>query len=194
MSVVNSTRSENYSSLDIHKFVDMELAKNGFKILTISKELMDKRVDDFMKFVNGIRAEYKDIYGWNSETEEYFLNGLVDKWKYSFSILNSSDEICFVNFSSVYGDIIHNHCTYGRKDTRNFNFAKLHIIKLCQTGLDNGFKYQEGYWPKNNNRSIILFLKMGWQIESIRNNEQLFMKADLEKVRNQTYELVISDK
>jgi hypothetical protein len=33
---------------------------------------------------------------------------------------------------------------------------------------------------------------MGWEIESIRNNEQLFMTADLEKVRNKTYELVIS--
>jgi hypothetical protein len=94
----------------------------------------------------------------------------------------------------VYGNIIHNHCTYARKDTRNFNLAKLHIIKLCQTGLDNGFTHQEGLWPKTNNKSIILFLKMGWQIESIRNNKELFMIADLEKVRNQTYELIITGK
>jgi hypothetical protein len=35
---------------------------------------------------------------------------------------------------------------------------------------------------------------MGWKIESIRNNEDLFMIADLEKVRNQTYELILSGK
>jgi hypothetical protein len=181
-----------YSSINFHKFTDEELAKNGFRIKTISEDLMKKRTDDFMNFVNGIRVEYNNLYNWSAEPREYFLNGLVDKWKYSFTILNRKDEICFVNFSSVYGDIIHNHCTYARKDTRSFNFAKLHIIKLCQTGLDNGFGFQEGYWPKNNNGSIILFLKMGWQIESIRNNEQLFMIADLQKVRNKTYELVIS--
>jgi hypothetical protein len=183
-----------YSTLNFHRFVDDELAKNSFKIAVITEDLMKNRVDDFMNFVNGVRTEYKKLYGWEAESKEYFLNGLVDKWKYSFTILNAKNEICFVNFSSVYGDIIHNHCTYAGKDSRNFNFAKLHIIRLCQTGLDNGFKFQEGYWPKNNNRSIILFLKMGWQIESIRNNEQLFMIAELEKVRNQTYELVISGK
>ncbi len=67
------------------------------------------------------------------------------------------------------------------KETRNFNFAKYHIIKLCQTGLDNGITHQEGFWPKNNNGSIILFLKMGWEIQSIRNNKELFMTADLLK-------------
>jgi hypothetical protein len=35
---------------------------------------------------------------------------------------------------------------------------------------------------------------MGWQIESIRNNKELFMIADLEKVRNRTYELVLEGK
>jgi len=180
-----------YSLIDFHKFVDEKLTENNFQIKLITKELMEARIQDFMNFINNIRLEYRDLYGWNTESKEYFLNGLVDKWKYSFTILNNNNEICFVNFSSVYGDIIHNHCTYARKDTRNFNFAKLHIIKLCQTGLDNNFTYQEGFWPKTNNRSIILFLKMGWQIENIRNNKELFMIADLEKVRNQTYELLI---
>lgn len=182
------------SNIDFHLFADTKLAENGYKIVRISKELMDNRIDDFMKFVNDIRKEYETVYGWKQETREYFLNPLNDKWKYSFTIMNKNDELCFVNFSSVYGAVIHNHCTYARKDTRNFNFAKLHIIKLCQTGIDNGFTHQEGYWPKNNNRSIILFLKMGWEIAGIRNNEDLFMTADLEKVRNRTYSLVLAGK
>lgn len=181
-------------NINFHRFVDEQLAEKGFRIVLITKELMDERIDDFMAFVNGIRTEYSKIYGWQTESREYFLNGLNDKWKYSFAVINEKNELCFVNFSSVYGDIIHNHCTYARKDTRNFNFAKLHIIKLCQTGLDNGFTHQEGYWPKHNNGSIILFMKMGWKIESIRNNTDLFMIADLEKVRNQTYELVLAGK
>lgn len=183
-----------YKNQDFHKFVDEKLAEKGFRIVLITKELMDERIEDFMKFVNGIREEHNAVYGWKPETREYFLNGLDNKWKYSFTVMNEKDELCFVNFSSVYGDIIHNHCTYARKDTRSFNFAKLHIIKLCQTGLDNGFTHQEGFWPKHNNGSIILFLRMGWKIDSIRNNEDLFMIADLEKVRNQTYELVLAGK
>jgi hypothetical protein len=183
-----------YSDVNFHKFVDDKLAENGFKIAVITQEMMQKRIDDFMNFVNGIRNEHQDVYGWTPEPMEYFLNGLNDKWKYSFTVINMKDELCFVNFSSVYGDIIHNHCTYAAKHTRGFNFAKLHIIKLCQTGLDNNFTHQEGFWPKNNNGSIILFLKMGWQIESIRNNKELFMIADLEKVRNRTYELVLGGK
>ncbi len=182
------------NSIDFHEFVSRKLAANGYYIVLITKELMDKRVDDFIRFVNDIRKEHNSVYGWKEEKREYFLNPLVDKWKFSFTIMNDKDEFCFVNFSSVYDKIIHNHCTYARKDTRNFNFAKLHIIKLCQTGLDEGFTHQEGYWPKSNNGSIILFMRMGWQIESIRNNEELFMIADLEKVRNQTYGLVAEGK
>ena len=184
--------AEYYSKIDFHRFVSDKLMENGFRVLLITQPLMQKRLTDFMNFVNGIRTEYNSLYGWVSESKEYFLNGLNDKWKYSFAIVNERDELCFVNFSSVYGTIIHNHCTYAGKNTRGFNFAKLHIIKLCQTGLDNGFTAQEGFWPKNNNGSIILFLKMGWEIQTIRNNKELFMTADLEKVRNKTYDLVSS--
>ncbi len=184
----------NPQNVDFHSFVDKRLAENGFRISLITEDLMNYRIDDFMSFVNSIRIEYHDLYGWNEEKKEYFLNPLHDKWKYSFAILNAEDEICFVNFSSVYGKIIHNHCTYARRDTRNFNFAKLHIIKLCQTGLDNGFTHQEGYWPKKNNGSIILFMKMGWEIEDLRNKQELFMIAELQKVRNKTYELVLNGK
>lgn len=183
-----------YNEIDFHKFVDDELKKKGFKIVNADEKFVTSRLSDLMNFVNGVISEYKSAYSWSLLDDQFFLNPLKDKWKYSFVILNSKDEICFLNNSSVYGDIVHNHCTYARKDTRGMNFAKLHIIKLCQTGLDNGFTHQEGYWPKHNNGSIILFLKMGWQIESIRQDIELFMKADLIKVRNQTYELVISGK
>jgi hypothetical protein len=184
----------NYSPLDYHGFIDEKLAAIGFKIILITEETMTERIDDFMAFVNGIRAEYSSLYGWKEESREYFLNPLNNKFRYSFAILNLKNEICFVNFSSVYDKIIHNHCTYARKDTRGFNFAKLHLIKLCQTGLDNGFTHQEGFWPKSNNGSIILFLKMGWKIENLRNNKELFMIADLEYVSNRAYELVLSGK
>ena len=180
----------NYSEIDFHRFVSEQLDRSGFRILLITEEMMIKRLDDFMSFVNSIRTEHSRNYGWNAESREYFLNGLNDKWKYSFTIIDENDKLCFVNFSSVYGDIIHNHCTYASKKTRNMNLAKLHNIKLCQSGLDNGFKQQEGFWPKNNNGSIILFLKMDWEIQSIRNNRDLLMKADLEKVRNKTYSII----
>lgn len=180
--------------IDYHTFVDNKLAENGLKIVRITEDLMVNRLDDFFNFVNGIRKEYESVYGWKQESREYFLNPLDNKWKYSFVVMNNKEDLCFVNFSSVYGKIIHNHCTYARKENRNLNIAKLHNIKLCQTGIDNGFTRQEGYWPKNNNGSIILFLKMGWKIENIRNNDDLFMTADLEKVRNQTYYLVLNGK
>lgn len=182
------------NSVNFHEFVSAKLAENGYKIVLITKELMESRLDDFMNFVNDIRKEHEVIYGWKSESKEYFLNPLADKWKFSYTIMNEQDELCFVNFSSVYDKIIHNHCTYARKDSRNYNFAKLHNIKLCQTGLDEGFTHQEGFWPKKNNGSIILFMRMGWEIDSIRNNKELFMIADLEKVRNRTYDLVIAGK
>jgi hypothetical protein len=183
-----------YTNIDFHKFVDQKLAEKGFRIVHADGEFVNSRVGDLVNFVNEIVTEYGEAYHWKPVGEEFFLNPMVDKWKYSFVILNEKQEICFLNFSSVYGNIIHNHCTFARKETRGLNFAKLHIIKLCQTGIDNGFTHQEGYWPKHNNGSIILFLKMGWQIEKVRDNIELFMTADLVKVRNQTYELVLAGK
>lgn len=178
--------------INFHKFVDDRLLEHGFRILPITEPLMKTRLGDFYEFVNSIRRECSELYGWKEESESYFLNPMVDKWKFSFCIIDEKDRLCFVNFSSVYGNIIHNHCTYARSDTRNLNLAKLHMIKLCQTGIDHGFSEQEGFWPKNNNRSIILFLKMGWQIDSIRDNRDLKMKADLIYVRNRTYSLLNS--
>ncbi len=104
-----------FSKINFHEFVNEGLAVNGFRISNITFELMQNRLNDFMNFVNSIRLEYKSLYGWDIESREYFLNGMVDKWKYSFVIFNKNDEICFLNFSSVYGNIIHNHCTYAPK-------------------------------------------------------------------------------
>jgi hypothetical protein len=180
-----------FANIDFHHFVNNSLSSNNYKITGITKELMHERLEDFMNFVNNIRKEYNNVYGWDPEPEEYFLNPMIDKWKYSFAILDSNNNICFTNFSSVYGDVIHNHCTYAGGNSRGLGFAKLHMIKLCQTGMDNGFRFQEGYWPKTNNRSIILFLQMGWQIDKIDDSKRCVkMKADLEKVRNKTYSLL----
>ncbi|MCX7878234.1 MAG: hypothetical protein N2510_06270 [Ignavibacteria bacterium] len=181
---------QDLSEINFHEFVRDKLSDHQLKIIPITESLIKKRFQDFYNFVNSIRLEYSDLYGWKEEDENYFLNPMVDKWKFSYCITDRNDEICFVNFSSVYGDVIHNHCTYVRSDMRNHNLAKFHMIKLCQTGIDHGFMEQEGYWPKNNNRSIILFLKMGWEIDSIRNEKDLKMKADLLLVRNRTYNLL----
>jgi hypothetical protein len=186
---------EDYNNIDFHRFVDLKLAEKGFRIVHADAEFVNSHVGELVDFVNEIVTEYGEAYQWKPVDEGFFLNPMVDKWKYSFVILNEKQEICFLNFSSVYGEIIHNHCTFARKGTRGLNFAKLHIIKLCQTGIDNGFTHQEGSWPKHNNGSIILFLKMGWQIEKVRDNKiELSMTADLVKVRNQTYELVLAGK
>lgn len=181
-----------FSKIDFHNFVKEKLSEKGFKISVINEEMMKKRVDDFMDFVNNIRNEYKHIYNWNKEKKEYFLDGLKDKWKYSFAILNEKDELCFINFTSVYYNKLHNHCSYTRKDMRSLKLAKLHSIKVCQTGLENGFTKYEGFWPIKNNGSVILYLKMGWEIESMRNNSELYMTANLEYVRNKTYELILT--
>lgn len=186
--------ASDYSKIDFHKLADDKLAENGYSIKPITQELMETRITDFMNFVNGIRSEYSGNYGWKTEPKEYFLNGLVDKWKFSFTILNENDELCSVNFASVYGESLHLHCLYTRRETRSFSLGRIHMLKMYQAGMDNRLAHLDAYWPKNNNRSIILFLKMGWQIESIRNNKELFMIADMETVRNNTYELVISGK
>lgn len=181
--------------MDFHAFVDQELARYGFSIKRISEEYMQRRLHDIMRFVNSVRVEYSDVYGWNPESESYFLNGLDRKWDFSYSIEKNGDqEICFVNFASVYGDIIHNHCTYAKQKYRKMNFAKLHMLKLCQSGIDDGFSYQEGYWPKHNNGSLVLFLKMGWKIEEIRKQgSQVFMLANLIEVRDRTYQLLLKE-
>lgn len=155
---------------------------------------MRLRLEEIMTFVNEIRAEYSQAYGWSEETKEYFLNPMDRKWLFSFLIeKGQSGEICFISFASVYGDKIHVHFTYTKKEFRNLGLAKLHSIKLCQTGLDRGFTCLEGYIPKHNNNSIRLYMKMGWKVESMRNGQELFIGADLKKARDQTYRIYLEE-
>ncbi len=185
----------NFSNIDFDKFVEDELTVHGFKIITITEDLMAKRLEDFMTFVNGIRNEYKDQYGWNEETKEYFLAGMVKKWDYSICIVDKNDKLLLVNFSSVYpGNILHNHCTYVSKIARNKDLAKLYMIKIAQKALNNGIKVYDGYWPINNNGSIILFLKMGWEIKSLRKGKELYLAADLINARDKAYTLYLKEK
>jgi|SRR3990170_5202431 len=183
-----------YSKIDFHSFVDNRLNEIGYRLLHITKDVLNERIDDIMKFVNSTRIEFNEKYGWEEETREYFFNDMVDKWKYSYGIVNEKDEICLLNFSSVYGDIIHYHFIYTRPDLRGISLAKLHFIKLNQVCLENGYMEMELYCPKNNNRGIILYMRLGWEIQSIRNNKELLMRCDLEKVRNKAYELIIAGK
>jgi hypothetical protein len=183
-----------YNKINFHKFVDEKLSTTGHRIVLITEELMNKRIDDFMTFVNGVLIEYSDAYGWKTENKEYFLNGLVDKWKYSYAIMNEKDEICFMDCTSVYKDILHQHFIFAGSGSRDKNFGKLILIKICQTGLDNGLTRIETWVPKKNNGSIMFHMKMGWHIETIREEKQVLMIVDLAKSRNQTYELVLSGK
>jgi hypothetical protein len=178
--------------INYHKFVEYELAKKGFRMVPVDEKFIKTRLEEAMKFVNEILMEYSADYGWKPLEEQYFLSPMVDKWKYSFAVLNEKNEICFLSFSSVYGSTLHLHCCYARKDTRGFNFSKHCMIKLCQNGIDNGFASIDAYWPKHNNGSIILFLKMGWKIENIVNDKKLFMKAELADVQKNAYELILS--
>ncbi len=180
--------------INYHKFVEDQLAKNGFRMIPADEQFIKSRLGETMKFVNDILIEYSADYGWKPLDEQYFLSPMVDKWKYSFVVLNVKDEICFLSFSSVYGSNLHLHCCYAGKDMRGFNFSKHCMIKLCQNGIDNRFTDMDAYWPKHNNGSIILFMKMGWKIESIRDNKEVFMKAELTTVRRKAYDLILSGK
>ncbi len=119
------------------------------------------------------------------------MNPLKDKFKYSFCILDSNNEIRFVDFASISDNKINNHFVFASKNTRGMNLAKYHIIKLSQTGLDNGYTEQIGYFSKKNNRSIILFLRMGYEISHIREDGLIIAYAKSERVIRQTYEMLM---
>lgn len=178
-----------FNQINFHDFVDKELSLRGFAIKLISEDYMNHRLPEIMNFVNIIREEHGAVYGWQAESKAYFTNGLNRKWDFSFAIERiNTRELCFISFSSVYGDNIHIHCSYANAKYRNMGLAKLHMIKLCQTAIDAGFTHLEGYWPKHNNGSIILHLRMGWQIEDLRKEgNHLFIIGVSLKVRNQVY-------
>jgi len=173
-----------------HDFVDQELVKKGFTIKLINEDYIATRILDCISFVNGILEEYQNTYNlWTPKPREWFLNPMIRKWEFSLVIEDLKNQIALFNFTSVYGELLHNHCTYVNRNLRGLGLAKLHMLKICQLGLDNGFKKYEGYWDKHNNGSLILHLKMGFMIESFRKNEQLLLVGDLLDIRNKVFNI-----
>lgn len=171
--------------------VNDQLGERHCGIIQLTRELVKDRLDDIMRFVNSIRNEYAARYGWSPENSEYFLKDLKDKWVFSYAIIDEFGAFCLINFSSIYDNLIHNHCTYTTKNKRNIGLAKIHMLNLSQAGLEHGYQKIEGYFPKDNNVSIALHLKMGWEIDSLRNDREIRMTADLETVRDTTYKLLV---
>lgn len=173
-----------------YNFAEQELRKKGFIIKPLDEDYMNKRLDECMDFVNNILNEYKESYNfWDLKTKEYFLNPLDRKFDYSFVIEDKFNNIAFIQFASVYGEKIHRHLTFTKKEYRNQGLIKLHQIKLCQWGIDNGFKEQEAFCDLNNNGSLIVFLKMGFKITGIRKEIQAAISGDLKNIRDTTFRL-----
>lgn len=173
----------------LNEFILSELEKNHFRLIQISEKLMETRLEEIMRFVNLIRAEHGEKYGWTVESKEYFLNPMDRKFSYSYLIENNNNEIISLSLFSVYGEMIHNHCTYVGEKYRNRGLAKLLLINLCYHSILNGFQTYSGFFPKENNRSLILFLRLGLKIDYIRNNSEIFGTCNLEEMALNAYNL-----
>jgi hypothetical protein len=169
--------------INYDEFIDSELKKNNLKIVSITEDLVAKRLAEIKSFVNGVKKEFSNKYCWTDESDEYFLKPMDRKFLYSFMIINEQDEIVNLTFNSIYRDRMHIHCMYTRSDFRKMGLTKLAVIKVCQKGIDCGFETIGGFWPKKNSGSIILFLKLGWMIEHIRNEIEIFMMGKLNEIR-----------
>jgi RimJ/RimL family protein N-acetyltransferase len=181
-------------NIDYHNFIESELSRKYFRIILVTKKLLNERLNEIMEFVNSIRKEYSSSYGWAEETVDYFINPMNRKFEFSFLVEEKKNgEIAFAGFASVYGDSVHHHFSYAGKKYRNLGLAKLHMIKLCQTCLDYNFVKLEGYAPKKNSNSIRLLLKLGYEIEGVRNLNEVFFTADPKKVRDSAYNLYIEN-
>lgn len=180
---------------NIHLFVDSELKNKGFRIVKLTEDILHSRLSDIMNFVNSILVEHKSLYPlWDEKPIEWFANPMDRKFQYSYLILTDLEQIALLNFTSIYGANFHNHCTFVDKSYRGKNLAKLHMIKICQRGIDDGFDHYEGYWDKQNNGSIILHLQMGFNIQHMRKEEQLMLSGDVQKVKKKTLQLYQSTK
>ena len=179
--------------INVHSFVDGRLSSSGFRITCLSERAMIDRLDEIMHFVNSIRVEYGERYGWKPEPREYFLNGLDRKWEFSYLIEEAATrKIAFIGLCSVYDNVLHLHCAYAAVDQRGMGLGRYYNLKTCQTGIEKGFSDIEGYWPKHNNGSLILFLKMGYQIEDLRKSgTQLLLSANLAKSRDKTLAIIL---
>ncbi|MBL8015819.1 MAG: hypothetical protein JNK43_00990 [Ignavibacteria bacterium] len=185
----------NKENIDYHKFVDDGLAEMGLRIELISLEVMQRDLRKFSEFINNAFGEYYEIYRWRKHADdEYLLNPLTDKFKYSFCIRNAADELKLVDFASVTDGKINHHIVFTSKDMRGKNLAKYHSIKLCQTALENGYTEQIGYFSRKNNRSIILHLRMGYEISHIREDGLIIGYAENAVILENTYRMLTEGK
>jgi hypothetical protein len=176
---------------DYHKFVDTELAKLGLRIELITAEIMKRDIRQFSEFINNAFSEYYEIYRWRKHADDdYLLNPLTDKFKFSFCIRDKQEALKLVDFASVTDGKINHHLVFTSKDMRGKNLAKYHAIKLCQTALDNGYREQIGYFSKKNNGSIILHLRMGYEISHIREDGLIIGYADNAVILENTYRML----
>lgn len=183
------------SEPDYHAYVDKELDKLGLKIELITEELMKKDLRKFSKFINDSFEEYYEIYRWRKHADDdYLLNPLTDKFKFSFCIKNAEDKLVLADFASVTEGKINHHIIFTAKEYRGKNLAKYHSIKLCKTALENNYKELIGYFSKKNNRSIILHLKLGYEISHIREDGLIISYADIETVLKSAYKMLTESK
>ena len=180
------------NSLD--EFVATELKKKNFRLVQITEQLMVSRLSEIMTFVNTIRDEYRNKYDWTVESKEYFLNPMDRKFSYSFLIENNNKEILILSLFSVYNRMIHNHCTYADEKYRNLGLAKLLLINLCTKASSDGFETYSGFFPKVNNGSLILFLRLGLKIDYMRNNTEIYGTCNLEEMANNAYRLYCKER
>jgi hypothetical protein len=179
-------------NINYHRYVDEELGKLGLRIELITKNMMKKNIRKFSKFINDAFAEYYEVYKWRKNADdEYLLNPLKDKFKFSYCILDSDDVLRLVDFASVLDGRINHHFVFTAKNSRGMNLAKYHSIKLCQTAIENGYTEQIGYFSKKNTGSIILHLKMGYEISHIREDGLIIGYANNAKIIANTYKLLL---
>ena len=138
---------------------------------------MEFRIDEIMSLVNGVRTEFANDYKWGPEPKEYYLKEIHNKWEFSYMITHSGT-VVFVNISSLQNGNFHFHGTYTRREYRGRNLATYHMAFISDLANKAGLNEMEGYWPKHNNGSLILHLRLGWKIHDLRKNgEQLFLKC-----------------
>jgi hypothetical protein len=179
----------------INNEISSFLLLKGFRIIPISKDIMKERLSEIKFFMNTIISEYSEIYGWKEENDEYFLNPLDRKFDFSFMIEHiDTCKICFVSISSIYDNVLHLHSFFGSKEFRNFGLGKIIQLRMANEALVHSLSEMSAYTPRINNKSIILFLKMGWQIMEIRkNNTQIYLKADTKVVLNNLFKMLNID-
>lgn len=179
------------SNPDYNNFIDTELSKMGLRIELITEEVMKKELREFSKFINDAFEEYYEVYKWRKHADdEYLLNPLVDKFKYSFCIKDKNNNIALADFASVTDGMINHHIIFTAKEHRGKNLAKYHSIKLCKTALENGLQKMIGYFSRKNNGSIILHLKLGYEISHIREDGLIIAYADIETVLKNSYTML----